>query len=109
MSRLAVVHLFELGFQKFGHLKDGSQSCLAQSNPPESLNPQSIINKIQGLWPLGAINFQVFPQPHPLRLHRGVTVHDQILLLQVQSLDLVENFLGKNPSAPYKFFQPVHL
>ena len=33
MSRLAVVHTSELFSGKFGYLKDGSQSCLAQSNP----------------------------------------------------------------------------
>ena len=35
MSRLAGVYLSELSFGKFGHLKDGSPSCLAQSNPQE--------------------------------------------------------------------------
>ena len=36
MSRLTAVHLSELCFGKFGHLKDGSQSCLSQSDPQES-------------------------------------------------------------------------
>ena len=42
MSRLAAVYLFELRFGKLGHLKDGSQSCLAQSDLQESVNLQSI-------------------------------------------------------------------
>ena len=42
MSRLAAVHLPELSFAKFDYLKDGSQSCLAQSNSQESANLESI-------------------------------------------------------------------
>ena len=49
MSRLADVHLSELCFGKFGHSKDGSQSCLAQSDPQESLNLQSIKNRIHSM------------------------------------------------------------
>ena len=44
MSRLAGFHLSELRFGKFGRLKDGSYSCLAQLNPHESENLQSIKN-----------------------------------------------------------------
>ena len=33
ISRLAAVHLSELRFGKFGHVKNDSQSCLAQSDP----------------------------------------------------------------------------
>ena len=40
MFRLAAVHLPELEFGKLGHLKVGSQSCLAQANPQESVNLQ---------------------------------------------------------------------
>ena len=36
-SRLAAVYLSELRFGKSGHLPDGSQRCLAQSNPQESV------------------------------------------------------------------------
>ena len=63
-----------LMFGKFGHLKDGSQSCLAYSNPQESVNLQSIKNRIitwfssryaqdsrnVTSWRLGDINFQIF-------------------------------------------------
>ena len=44
--RLTALHLSELRFGKVDHLKDGSQSCLAQSNPQESVNLQRIKNKI---------------------------------------------------------------
>ena len=46
MSRLAAAHLSEMRFGKFGHLKDVSQSCMAQFNPQESANVQSIKNRI---------------------------------------------------------------
>ena len=49
MSILASVHLSELMFEKFGHLKDVSQSFLAQSNPQESANIQSIKNIIHNM------------------------------------------------------------
>ena len=38
MSRLAAAHLSELKFREFGHLKDGSQSCLAWCDPQGSVN-----------------------------------------------------------------------
>ena len=75
MSTLAAVYLSELRFGKVGHLKDGSQSCLVQLIPQETVNLQSIKNKIHDMifsrysqdsgnvtsWRLGGINFQVFP------------------------------------------------
>ena len=74
MSKLAALYLPELMFGKFGHLKDRSQSFLAQSDPEESVNLQSIKNRIHSMifccyvqdsgnmtsWRLGEINFQVF-------------------------------------------------
>ena len=76
MSRLATVHLFELRFGKFGHLKNGFHSCLVQSDPHESVNLQSIKNTIQNMvfsryaqysghvtsWHLRDNNFQVFQE-----------------------------------------------
>ena len=66
-------------FEKFGHLKDVSQSFLAQSNPQESANIQSIKNRIHTMifshysqepwnvttWRLEHINFQVSPELRP--------------------------------------------
>ena len=92
MSRLAAVHLFELSFENFGHLKDGSQSFLTQSNPQESVNLQSIKNRIHNMnfsrysedsgnvtsWRLGGINFQVVPELRPLDLIGGLTASSQI-------------------------------
>ena len=49
MSILAAVHLTELRFGKFDHLKDGSQSCLAQSDLQESVNLQVIKNRIHNM------------------------------------------------------------
>ena len=49
MSRLEVVHLPELRFANFGHLNDGFQSCLVQSNPQESVKLQSIKNRINSM------------------------------------------------------------
>ena len=80
ISRLAAVHLSELRFGNFGHLKNDSQSCLAQSDPQETVNLQSIQNKIHNKifslyaqdfgnvtsWHLGDVNFHVFPKPCPL-------------------------------------------
>ena len=79
MSRLAAVHLSELRFGKFCHLKDVSQSFLAQSNPRESANLQSIKNRIHNMifshyaqeswnvttWRLEEINFQVSSELRP--------------------------------------------
>ena len=79
MSRLAAFHLSELRFGKFGRLKDGSYSCLAQFNPRESENLQSIKNRIHNMifshyaqepwnstsWRLRDINFQGFPNSTP--------------------------------------------
>ena len=67
-------------FGKFGHLKDGSQNCLASPNPQESVNLKSIKNRIHNMtfsryaqnsrnvtfWRLGDINFQFFLKPCPL-------------------------------------------
>ena len=67
-------------FGKFGHLKDGSQSYLVQSDPQESVNLQSIKNRIHSMtfsryaqgfgnitsWRVGDINFQVFLKSCPL-------------------------------------------
>ena len=80
--RLAAVHLSELKFGKLSHLKDSFQSCLAHSDSQESVNLQSIKNKIHKMifsryvqdsgnvtsWRLGDINFQFFPEVHPLDL-----------------------------------------
>ena len=49
MSILAAVHLTELRLGKFDHLKDGSQSCLAQSDLQESVNLQVIKNRIHNM------------------------------------------------------------
>ena len=49
MSRFAAVHLYELRFGKFGHLKNVSQSFLAQSNLQEPANLQSIKNRIHNI------------------------------------------------------------
>ena len=49
MSTLAAVYLSELRFGKVGHLKDGSQSCLVQLIPQETVNLQSIKNKIHDM------------------------------------------------------------
>ena len=79
ISRLAALHLSELRFGKVGYLKDGSQSCLAQSNPQEPVNLQRIKNRIHIMvfshyaqeswnvisWRLGDINFKVSPGLHP--------------------------------------------
>ena len=68
---------------KFGHLKDGPQSCLAQSDPQESVNLQSIKNRIHNMtfsryaqgsgnitsWRVGDINFRVFLKSCPPRPH----------------------------------------
>ena len=92
MSRLAAVHLSELRFGEFGHLEDDSQSCLACSNPQESVNVQSIKNRIHNIifscytqdsgnvtsWRLRDINFQVSPELRPLDLIDRLTVLSQI-------------------------------
>ena len=73
MSRLAAVHLSELRFENFGYLKVSSQRCLAQSDLQESVNLQSIKNRIHSIifsryaqdygnvtsWRLVDISFQV--------------------------------------------------
>ena len=95
MSRLAAVHLSELRFGKFGHLKDGSQSCLAQSDPQESENLKSIKNrthiKIFRLyvqdsgnvtsWRIGDMNFQVFPKSRPLNSNNFIFNIEIIFIL----------------------------
>ena len=92
MSRLAAVHLSELKFGKFGHLKDGSQRCLVQSNPQESANLQSIKNRIHNMvfsryvqdsgnvtsWRLGGTDFQVFPELRLLDLIGRLAAPSQI-------------------------------
>ena len=106
--RLAAVHLSELRFGKFSHLwfgklgrlKDGSQSCLTQSNPQESVNLQSFKNRIHDLvfsrytqhsgnttsWCQGGVNFQVFPELHPLDLIRRLTTPYQIFSCKLSHL-----------------------
>ena len=49
MSRLAAVHLSELSFAKFDYLKDGSQSCMAQSDSQESVNLESVKSRIHNM------------------------------------------------------------
>ena len=49
ISSYPAAHLSELRFGKFGHLKDGSHSFLPQSNPQESVNLQSIKNRIHNM------------------------------------------------------------
>ena len=92
MSRLAAVHLSELKFGKFGYLKDGFQSCLAHSNPQESIQLQSIKNRIHSMilshysqdsrnvifWRLGYINVQVFLKLRFLDLIRRFIAPSQI-------------------------------
>ena len=82
----AGISLPELRFRKFGHLKNGSQRFLFESDPEESVNLISIKNRIQSMifscyaqdsgyvtsWRLGYINFQVFLELHPLDLINGL-------------------------------------
>ena len=74
-SRLGAVYPSELIFEKFGHLKDGFQSCLA--HPQEYVNQQSMKNKIRSMiftcyaqksgnmnsWHLGDFILQIFMPP----------------------------------------------
>ena len=121
MSRLAGVHLSALKFGKFGHLKDGFQSCLAQSNPQGSVNLQPIKNRIhnsvfshysqdfENVTPccLGDINFQVFSEPFSWTLLGGLQRPPKFPT--VSSLAwLSRSLFGQNPWAPHKF-HPVYL
>ena len=95
MSRLATLYLPELNLEKFDQLKDGSHSCLTQSNPQESVNLQSIKNRIHNMifshcvqdsknmtfWRLGGINLKVFPELCPNKPHREAYSALQILQL----------------------------
>ena len=79
-------------FGKFVHLKDGSQSCMVQSDSQESVNIQSIKNGMYNMIScryaqdsgnmtsqrLGDINFQVFLKPCPLDLIRRFTAPSHI-------------------------------
>ena len=79
-------------FEKFGHLKDGSQSCLAQSDPQESVNLQSIKNRIHKMifsrytqdsgnitsCRVGDINSQFFQKSCPLDLIARFTAPSHI-------------------------------
>ena len=79
MPRLAAVHLPELRFGEFGHLKDSSQCCLTQSDSQESVNLQSVKSRNHNMifsrsaqhsgsvtsWRLGDINFHIFLELHP--------------------------------------------
>ena len=92
MSRLAAAHLSQLRFGKFVHLKDGSENCLAQYNPQESVNMQSIKSRIHNMifsrytkdsrnvmpLRLGGINFKDFPELRPLDLILSLTAPSQI-------------------------------
>ena len=46
MFKLVAVYRSELRFGEFGHLKNGSHSCLTRSDPQESINLHSIKNTI---------------------------------------------------------------
>ena len=49
MFRIAAVYRSELRFGEFGHLKNVSDSCLAQSNPQEPVNLQTIKNRMYNI------------------------------------------------------------
>ena len=49
MSRMAAFYLPELRLGEICHLKDVSQSCLAQSDPQEPANLQSIEDRIHNM------------------------------------------------------------
>ena len=92
MSRLAAVHLPQLRFGEFGHLKDSSQCCLTQSDSQESVNLQSVKSRIHNMifsrsaqhsgsvtsWRLGDINFHIFLELHPFYLIRRLKEPSQI-------------------------------
>ena len=122
MSKLAAVHLPELWFGKFGHLKDDSQSCLAQSNLQESVNLQSFKNRIHNIifshyaqetwnvtsWHLEDINVQVSPKLCPWTSLGNLQWPPKFPT--VSSLAwLSRRISGKNLSATHKYFQPVNL
>ena len=79
-------------FEKFGHLKDGPQSCLAQSDLQESVNLQSIKNRIHKMifsrytqdsgnitsCRVGDINSQFFQKSCPLDLIARFTAPSHI-------------------------------
>ena len=125
MSKLAALYLSEMRFGKVSHLKDRSQSFLAQSDPEESINLQSIKNRIHSMifccyvqdsgnmtfWRLGDINFQFFFELRLLDLIERLTARSQISNCNVEvsfsgSLNVLSD---KNGLRPYKFFQSVHL
>ena len=92
MSILAAVHLSELRFGEFSHLKDGFQSSLVWFDPRKSLNLQSVKSIIHNIifsryaqdpenvtsWPLVHINFQVSSELRDLDLIEMLTVSSQI-------------------------------
>ena len=49
MFRLVAAYRSLLRIGEFGHLKSGSHSCLAWSDPQESVNLQSIKNRIHNM------------------------------------------------------------
>ena len=49
MFRLVAVYRSKLRFGEFGHLKNGSRSCLTRSDPQESVDLQSIKNTIHNM------------------------------------------------------------
>ena len=114
MSRLAAVHLPQLRFGEFGHLKDSSQCCLTQSDSQESVNLQSVKSRIHNMifsrsaqhsgsvtsWRLGDINFHIFLELHPFYLIRRLKEPSQISSCRFTRLARQNFFAGKNPLAP---------
>ena len=113
MFRLAVVYRSELRFGEFAHLIKHSHNCLAQSDPQESVNIQSIKNRIHNMtirlytqdsrnvtsWCLGDITFQIIRELHSPDLIGRPTAPSQISSCINFSLGSVEVFSGKNPLA----------
>ena len=98
MSRLAGVYLSELSFGKFGHLKDGSPSCLAQSNPQEFV----IYNQLR----IESITWLSVATLKALEMWLS-EVQETIISRNSTSLVLLgseEGYLGKNPWALPQFF-----
>ena len=118
MSRLAAVHLYELRFGKLGHLKDDSQSCLAQSDLQESVNLKSIKNRIHNMifchsaqdsgsvtfWLVGDINFQVFPELHSVDLIGRLTALSQTFSCKLTCLAQWKFFSARIFQSPTNFF-----
>ena len=121
MSRLAAAHLSQLRFGKFVHLKDGSENCLAQYNPQESVNMQSIKSRIHDMifsrytkdsrnvmpFLLGGINFQDFQELRPLDLILSLTAPSQISSCKLTRL-AHWRFFGQISFSPPQIF-PANL